>query len=101
MPMTLLSGTSWEQSRVLLATYYTDLILVTIAGMDGAEMAFSADTDMGECLVVGRKRRDDENIRSERRATFVILTEPPSYPLLGATTAEQICQLLKTHALRR
>lgn len=101
MPLSLLSGSSWEKSRELLARHYTDLILVTIAGKDGAEMSFSADTGMGECLVIGRKRGEDADPKAEKRATFVILDGPPAYPLLGATTAEQINQLKARHNLRR
>ena len=55
MPLSLLSGDAWENSRRALARGYSDLILVSIAGAADNEMSFSADTDMGECLIVGRK----------------------------------------------
>jgi hypothetical protein len=55
MPLSLMSGDSWEDSRKLLASSYSDLILVSIAGAADEDMSFSADTGMGECLVVGRK----------------------------------------------
>ena len=55
MPLSLMSGDAWEDSRALLAKNYSDLVLVSIAGADGADLSFSADTGMGECLVVGRK----------------------------------------------
>ena len=88
MPVSLLSGDAWEGSRALLAKSYSDLILVSIAGADGAELSFSADTDMGECLVIGRKSKV-----GSLRATFIILAEPPAFPLLGASAAEQILRL--------
>lgn len=96
MPLTLLSGSSWEDSRLLLSKYYSNLILVTIAGIDGAEMSFSADTGMGECLIVGQKTET-----KNKRATFVVLNEPPAYPLLGATAAEQIHRLIAENNLQR
>jgi len=96
MPLALLSGPAWEKSRVLLSKQYNNLILVTIAGVGGAEMSFSADTGMGECLVVGQKTTNFQN-----RATFVVLNEPPSYPLLGASAAEQIRRSVTSKTLRR
>src|SRR3990172_7310209 len=47
MPLSLMSGDAWEESRLLLANNYSDLILVSIAGADNAELSFSADTGMG------------------------------------------------------
>jgi hypothetical protein len=96
MPLSLMAGKAWENSRRLLARGYSDLILVSIAGDEGAELSFSADTDMGECLVVGRK-----DARGSKRATFVILKERPNSTLLGASTAGQIRQLLGTDTIRR
>ncbi len=95
MPLSLMSGDSWEDSRKLLAKKYGDLVLVSIAGVDGADLSFSADTDMGECLVIGRKTNT-----ASTRATFVILHERPKFPLLGASAARQIHQLIAGHNLR-
>src|SRR5258708_6992647 len=70
MPLSLMSGEAWEASRALLARNYGDLVFVSIAGYSDNEMSFSADTGMGECLVVGRKSGT-----SSARATFVVLIE--------------------------
>jgi hypothetical protein len=59
-------------------------------------MSFSADTGMAESLVVGRKSKTES-----KRATFVILNERPAYPLLGASTAQQIHRLIAEKNLRR
>lgn len=96
MPLSLLSGDAWEDARSLIARNYSDLIMVTIAGADGAELSFSADTDMGECLVVGRKT----GVPSER-ATFVVLNERPRFPMLGLSTARQIHEAISAHKLWR
>jgi hypothetical protein len=96
MPLSLMSGDAWEKSRSLLVKDYSDLILVSIAGADNAKLSFSADTDMGECLVVGRKLKT-----TEQRATFVILREPPYFPLVGINAAEQIHRLIAEKKLRR
>lgn len=96
MPLSLMSGDAWEDSRALLAKGYNNLVLISIAGADGVDLSFSADTYMGECLVVGRKSET-----GSRRATFVILNERPAYPLLGASAAEQIRRLIEAANLRR
>lgn len=96
MPLSLMAGESWEASRALLAQNYSDLVLVSIAGADDAALSFSADTGMGECLVVGRKSED-----GSKRASFVVLYERPAYPLLGASAAEQIRRLITGAKIRR
>jgi hypothetical protein len=96
MPLSLLSGEAWEESRKMLAKSYSDLVLVSIAGHSDDEMSFSADTGMGEALVVGRKMG-----AASPRATFVILKERPVYPLLGATAAREVRRLIESTALRR
>jgi hypothetical protein len=89
MPLSLMSGEAWEDSRALLANSYSDLVIISIAGADDVDLSFSADTDMGECLVVGRKSNN-----GSKRATFVILSQRPAYPLIGASAAKQIRQLI-------
>jgi hypothetical protein len=96
MPLSLMSGDSWEDSRTLLAKKYNDLVLVSIAGAGSEDMSFSADTGMGECLLIGRKSKT-----KSKRATFVVLKERPAYPLLGASAAEQIHRLIAGGNLRR
>jgi hypothetical protein len=96
MPLSLMSGEAWQASRAMLAKNYSDLVLVSIAGYSDEEMSFSADTGMGECLVVGRKTG-----AASFRATFVVLRERPRYPLLGPTAAKQIRRLIENKELRR
>lgn len=95
MPLSLVSGDAWEKSRALLAKRYADLVLVSIAGADDADLSFSADTGMGECLVAGRKDK-----KGSKRATFVILNERPHFPMVGASVATQIHRLIAQEKLR-
>lgn len=95
MPLSLMSGEAWEDSRALLAKNYSDLVLVSIAGAGDEDLSFSADTGMAECLVVGRKANTGST-----RATFVILNERPSFPLLGASAAYQIRRLIADGNIR-
>jgi len=95
MPLSLLSGDAWEASRKLLRRSYSDLIFISIAGARDDELSFSADTGMGECLIIGRKMP-----KESMRATFVVLNERPASPLVGACAAVQI-SIAKAGNLRR
>ena len=95
MPLSLMSGEAWEQSRQLLRREYGDLILISIAGARDDELSFSADTGMGECLIIGHKCH-----LPSRRATFVVLNERPSSTMAGLGTAIQI-RRLREGRLRR
>lgn len=96
MPLTLLSGTSWEKTRDILRSRYSELTVVTIAGAGDSEIAFSADTGMAECLVVGRKQTD----QGDKRYTAVILRETPTCPLSGAELANAIRRNCQTGNVR-
>lgn len=96
MPLSLISGESWSSSRSLLSEKYGELVIVSIAGATSKEMSFSADTDMGECLIVARRTG-----AASSRATFIVLKERPAYPLIGAEVAKQIRELIANKPLRR
>ena len=96
MPLSLISGDAWEKSRALLAEHYSNLVIISIAGAASADLSFSADTNMGECLIIGRKSET-----GSKRATFIILNERPQFPLLGVIAAEQIRQSIESKNLRR
>lgn len=89
MPLSLMSGEAWEESRQLLRKSYGDLILISIAGLKDNDMSFSADTGMGECLVIGRKTGEKSD-----RGTFVTLNERPYSTMTGFSAAVQIRRLL-------
>ena len=94
MPVTLLTGSSWEKCRVRLAESYENLILISIAGRGNEPLSFSADTGMGECLVIGKR-----NGKRQSRATFVVLDESPTVPIYSIKVAEQIRRLMRDKAL--
>ena len=96
MPLSLISGDAWEKSRALLAKHYSNLVIISIAGAASADLSFSADTHMGECLVIGGKSETGST-----RATFIILNKRPQFPLLGVIAAEQIRRLIESKNLRR
>ena len=96
MPLTLLTGASWERARQLLANNYHELILISIAAVGRGAMSFSADTGMGECLVIGQR-----NGKKQKRAVFVVLNERPSHPYFGVVIAQQIRHLMSSREVRQ
>ena len=82
MPFSLLQGDAWASSRELLRSRYeaTTVISLASAGRD-EQKSFSADTGMGEVLVVARHR---ENVGEEAAdvsaapVTFVSLRKRPA-----------------------
>jgi hypothetical protein len=88
MPLSLISGEAWESSRQLLRKSYGELVLVSIAGSRDDELSFSADTGMGECLVIGRKTG-----KNNTRAMFIVLNERPSSTMTGSSAAVEINRL--------
>ena len=61
LPLAALSGQAWSATRALLAREYRDVTAVTVAATGQTERAFSADTGMGEALIVAVKREDPSN----------------------------------------
>lgn len=55
---TFAQGSSWDKSRKLLAKHYEDIAVISIASTGTTNYAFSADTGMGEVLVVAKKKKD-------------------------------------------
>ncbi len=57
LPSTLALGNGWELSRRLLARHYRSLLIISLVGAKGRDKSFSADTSLGEVLVLARKRQ--------------------------------------------
>ncbi|MCY3908375.1 MAG: hypothetical protein OXF63_14120 [Anaerolineaceae bacterium] len=72
IPLVFLAGKAWEKARKLVREKYSSIVVVTIAGNKSEDKSFSADTGLGECLLVARKLSD-----KTPRARFVSLRERP------------------------
>ena len=94
LPLSFMLGDAWADSRELIAKNYRDLIFVSNAGLGGTDVSFSADTGMGECLLVGRKGG------GSKRAMFVTLNERPASTISGSAIAMRI-QVAKEQGLLR
>ena len=74
LPLSAASGASWQKFRRMLARDYADLEVCSIAA-NRKDISFSFDTAIAECLVVARKRREDEE--SASAVKFISLTRRP------------------------
>ena len=91
---TAINGSSWAKFRQMLATQYTDITIVNIAGT-GRDMSFSSDTGVGECLVIARKLAPKE--QPPGRAKFVSLFRRPP----GFVGASEVAKAILTTPLGR
>lgn len=89
LPLTVLTSPNWQKVRGLWTTTYHDVIVVTIADAKTENCAFSADTDMAECLVIAAKGRTENT----GRGTFVCLHRRPNSHLEAVEIAKRIQRL--------
>jgi len=89
LPITALISPEWQKVRDLWAQTYHDVVIVTIADAKTENCAFSADTNMAECLVVATKGRAENT----GRGTFVCLHRRPNSQLEAFAIAKSIQDL--------
>ena len=73
LPVTAITGSSWQKVRKMWAEEYHNVLVITIAHENVEECTFSADTGMAECLVVAKKGKRENT----GRCTFLCLTRGP------------------------
>lgn len=95
LPLSFMLGDAWEDSRALITSNYSDLVVVSNAGAGNTDVSFSADTGMAECLLVGKKEG------SSKRATFVTLNQRPESTISGTAIAARITYMRANMKLRR
>ena len=75
IPATFASGNSWANARNIIDQYYEDVLVVSIATAEDGGAAFSADTSIGEVLVIGTKKIDTS---ASTPVTYVNLPHRPN-----------------------
>ena len=75
LPLVAAAGQSWDKFRRMLAENYAEISVISIAAANFDSISFSADTGLGECLIVARKRAPNE--RKAQRAQFTSLRQRP------------------------
>ncbi len=101
LPLSALSGASWDAVRRRCRAEYREIIVVTIAGAEDDEAAFSAYTGMAECLVVARKGSSDGQAEGRNLAAFVVLDRFPSTASEAELLAAGILELAGSGAVGR
>lgn len=76
MPLSIVQGAAWSSLRSLLQSHYCDLTVVTIAAARAQDSSFSADTGLGEALLLARKLPPGGESNAE--ALFVNLRRRPA-----------------------
>ena len=62
LPLTFANGSTWAKSRKLLLEHYRDVFVVGIASYGNSKQAFSADTSIGECLLLATKGSQNQSV---------------------------------------
>ena len=74
LPFSAINGSSWAKFRQLISSAYEDVSIISIAALNDG-MAFSSDTGIAECLVIGRKAISRS--KPNGRAAFISLMARP------------------------
>ncbi len=104
MPLSLLQGGAWTASRTLLQTQYEQTTVIGLAapGRDEGK-SFSADTGMGEVLVIARRSRPPRPAArkaADSPVTFVALRKRPASGAEAAALAAAIRDSAENDASR-
>ena len=95
LPATVLASPTSQKLRDMWATEYRDVIVITIAEAKGFDCAFSADTDMAECIIVATKGKGDNTGRGK----FVCLNQRPKSLLEAFEITNRIIRSNGTYRL--
>ena len=95
LPATVLASPTSQKIRDMWATEYRNLVVITISEAKGLDCAFSADTDMAECLIVATKGKGDNTGRGK----FVCLHQRPQSLLESIEIANQVIRRNETYYL--
>lgn len=97
LPMSSMTGMSWQKCRSLWSDSYTDILVVSIAESGTHTRSFSADTGMAECLFIAAKSQPGDD---DRRALFAVLREQPKTALEGDQIAQAINRVIMKGLVR-
>ena len=95
LPATVLASPTSQKLRDMWATEYHDVVVITIAEAKGFDCAFSADTDMAECIIVATKGKGDNTGRGK----FVCLNQRPKSLLEAFEITNRIIRSNGTYRL--
>ena len=88
LPLTTAAQKSWKEVRKMLEEHYQDIVIVV---MPGKTASLSADTGMGELLLVARKKRKPDEKKAQRLT--INLEQAPQHLAEASETAKAINKL--------
>ncbi len=86
LPATILTSSTVQKMRDMLASEYHKVVVMTIAEAKAEAAAFSADTGMAECIVIAMKGTD----KTSGRGKFVCLNQRPQSLLEAMEIAKYV-----------
>ena len=95
LPATVLASPTSQKLRDMWATEYHDVVVITIAEAKGTDCAFSADTNMAECIIVATKGK----CANTGRGKFVCLNQRPQSQLEAFEIANRVFRSNGTYRL--
>ena len=98
LPLTSMHGVSWQKVRKMLRDKYTKSFFVAIAHDDPSGQAWSADTNMAECLVVAQK---SNFLNDKHRGLFATLYKRPISQMEAVEFARAILSSSSNGRIRR
>ena len=104
LPLSAMSGSSWNAVRARWRESYDDIAVITVAGAGSHDSSFSADTGMAECLFVGKRTVTDDlqrDIHSQKRGVFIMLRERVQSAATSELIAAEVTRLRETGQIRR
>ena len=91
LPITVVSGGAWGAARRLLARHYRDVTVITLATTGQTGRSFSADTGMGEALIVAVKHSPPmDATERDAPALYVNLRDRPQSTVDALEVARSI-----------
>ena len=95
LPATVLASPTSQKLRDMWATEYHDVVVITIAEAKDCDCAFSADTEMAECIIIATKGKGDNTGRGK----FVCLNQRPKSLLEALEITNRIIRSNGTYRL--
>ena len=91
VPFTFVSSSAWEKTRDLFEKLYQDIMVVSIANASRNGSAFSADTSIGEVLLIAKRTMTDNT--TTPTVKYINLTNRPSSIVEASETARAIINI--------
>ena len=104
LPLSAMSGSSWNAVRMRWRDSYDDIMVVTVAGPGTYDSSFSADTGMAECLFVAKRAPGDHrsaSLNSPKRGSFVMLSQQVQSAATAELLAAEVIHLREAGQIRK